>query len=389
MLTLLRNWYLRHFSKPGTVEFAIVLIVCFLIVYYLMWLVGPIVIAICIAYILDFFVVYLEKKLNFKRNFASIIVMTSFIAIALMLLILVVPLIIKQAAEFYNTILILGDNVAGALHLEQNTGKDAKNIDALIAQNIYYIIESMPDPLPSMLTEESFGQYITQIRTAAMAFLAGLMRNNLMPSVINVFTFLLYLVVVPIFTFLMLYNKYSIKNNIKTYILPQNQNIINQFWPRLNSQIQGYIRGKILHIIIITIVNTLAFSLFNLNYAFLLGLGVGLSVVIPYVGAVIIVVPVISIALFQFGLSSTFAWLLVVYTIIQLVDSNVLTPLLFSKTSNLDALSILTAILIFGGLWGFWGVFFAIPLATFIKTIITQWPSSNKDSLKSLVNKGQ
>ena len=389
MLTLLRNWYLRHFSKPGTVEFAIVLIVCFLIVYYLMWLVGPIVIAICIAYILDFFVVYLEKKLNFKRNFASIIVMTSFIAIALMLLILVVPLIIKQAAEFYNTILILGDNVAGALHLEQNTGKDAKNIDALIAQNIYYIIESMPDPLPSMLTEESFGQYITQIRTAAMAFLAGLMRNNLMPSVINVFTFLLYLVVVPIFTFLMLYNKYSIKNNIKTYILPQNQNIINQFWPRLNSQIQGYIRGKILHIIIITIVNTLAFSLFNLNYAFLLGLGVGLSVVIPYVGAVIIVVPVISIALFQFGLSSTFAWLLIVYTIIQLVDSNVLTPLLFSKTSNLDALSILTAILMFGGLWGFWGVFFAIPLATFIKTIITQWPSSNKDSPKSLVNKGQ
>lgn len=389
MLTLLRNWYLRHFSKPGTVEFAIVLIVCFLIVYYLMWLVGPIVIAICIAYILDFFVVYLEKKLNFKRNFASIIVMTSFIAIALMLLILVVPLIIKQSAEFYNTILILGDNVAGALHLEQNTGKDAKNIDALIAQNIYYIIESMPDPLPSMLTEESFGQYITQIRTAAMAFLAGLMRNNLMPSVINVFTFLLYLVVVPIFTFLMLYNKYSIKNNIKTYILPQNQNIINQFWPRLNSQIQGYIRGKILHIIIITIVNTLAFSLFNLNYAFLLGLGVGLSVVIPYVGAVIIVVPVISIALFQFGLSSTFAWLLIVYTIIQLVDSNVLTPLLFSKTSNLDALSILTAILIFGGLWGFWGVFFAIPLATFIKTIITQWPSSNKDSPKSLVNKGQ
>ena len=389
MLTLLRNWYLRHFSKPGTVEFAIVLIVCFLIVYYLMWLVGPIVIAICIAYILDFFVVYLEKKLNFKRNFASIIVMTSFIAIALMLLILVVPLIIKQAAEFYNTILILGDNVAGALHLEQNTGKDAKNIDALIAQNIYYIIESMPDPLPSMLTEESFGQYITQIRTAAMAFLAGLMRNNLMPSVINVFTFLLYLVVVPIFTFLMLYNKYSIKNNIKTYILPQNQNIINQFWPRLNSQIQGYIRGKILHIIIITIVNTLAFSLFNLNYAFLLGLGVGLSVVIPYVGAVIIVVPVISIALFQFGLSSTFAWLLIVYTIIQLVDSNVLTPLLFSKTSNLDALSILTAILIFGGLWGFWGVFFAIPLATFIKTIITQWPSSNKDSPKTLVNKGQ
>ena len=92
-------------------------------------------------------------------------------------------------------------------------------------------------------------------------------------------------------------------------------------------------------------------------------------------GAVLIGVPVILVAMLQFGFSMTLVWVLGVYVIIQLLDSNVLTPMLFSKALNLDAFSILAAILIFGGLWGFWGVFFAIPLATLIKTIISRWPS--------------
>lgn len=116
----------------------------------------------------------------------------------------------------------------------------------------------------------------------------------------------------------------------------------------------------------------------GLNYALLLGVGVGLSVVIPYVGAVIITIPVLLVSIFQFGMSTTLIWVCVVYIVIQILDSNVLTPLLFSKAMNLDAFSILSAILIFGGLWGFWGVFFSIPLATFIRTLIVNWPSTDE-----------
>ena len=117
----------------------------------------------------------------------------------------------------------------------------------------------------------------------------------------------------------------------------------------------------------------------GLNYALLLGVGVGLSVVIPYVGAVIITVPVLLVSVFQFGMSTSLVWVFAVYIIIQILDSNVLTPLLFSKAMNLDAFSILSAILIFGGLWGFWGVFFSIPLATFIRTLIVNWPSTDEN----------
>ncbi|MCP4994536.1 MAG: AI-2E family transporter, partial [Gammaproteobacteria bacterium] len=60
---------------------------------------------------------------------------------------------------------------------------------------------------------------------------------------------------------------------------------------------------------------------------------------------------------------------------IQALDGNVLVPLLFSEVVNLHPVAIILAILVFGGLWGFWGVFFAIPLATMVQAILTAWPS--------------
>jgi len=51
-------------------------------------------------------------------------------------------------------------------------------------------------------------------------------------------------------------------------------------------------------------------------------------------------------------------------------------PFLFSEAVNLHPLIIIIAVLIFGGLWGFWGVFFAIPLATLVKAVVNAWPSN-------------
>ncbi|MGN0909635.1 MAG: AI-2E family transporter, partial [Succinivibrio sp.] len=73
-------------------------------------------------------------------------------------------------------------------------------------------------------------------------------------------------------------------------------------------------------------------------------------------------------------LSAYLGWFLAAYILLQLLDSYALTPVLFSKTMDLDAFSILLAIMVFDTLWGFWGVFFSIPLARFIDTLISQWP---------------
>ena len=227
-----------------------------------------------------------------------------------------------------------------------------------------------------MVTVDDISGMISKGRDNLLGTISKIVKDQVMPSVFNAMTWLMYLIIVPIFTFLMLANKHVLQKRVRTYVLPNNQALIHEFWPQINAQIEGYIRGKLIHITVISIVNTIAFLILGLNYAFLLGLGVGLSVLIPYVGAVIITIPIVLVALFQFGFGSMFVTIMVVYLIIQLLDGNVLTPMLFSKAMNLDAFSILAAIFIFGGLWGFWGVFFSIPLATFIRTIIINWPNT-------------
>ena len=106
----------------------------------------------------------------------------------------------------------------------------------------------------------------------------------------------------------------------------------------------------------------------------LLALLVGLSVIIPYIGATLVTLPVAAVGLFQFGFDNHFLLLMAVYGVIQAIDGNILVPLLFGEAVNLHPTAIIVAVLFFGGIWGVWGVFFAIPLATLIRAIVTAWP---------------
>jgi putative permease len=79
----------------------------------------------------------------------------------------------------------------------------------------------------------------------------------------------------------------------------------------------------------------------------------------------------------QFGLTFDFWMLIGAYILLQILDGNVLVPILFSDAVKLHPFFIILAVFVFGGIFGFWGVFFAIPIATFIKAVWNAWPSSS------------
>jgi putative permease len=142
----------------------------------------------------------------------------------------------------------------------------------------------------------------------------------------------------------------------------------------MNVQFANYVRGKVVEIVIVGGFTYIGFIYMGLNYGALLAILVGLSVVIPYIGAVLVTIPVMMIALFQFGFQEEFYYVMLVFLVIQVVDGNVLVPLLFSEVVNLHPVVIIISVLFFGGVWGVWGVFFAIPLATLVKAVFTAWP---------------
>jgi len=192
-------------------------------------------------------------------------------------------------------------------------------------------------------------------------------------SLVSVVTAVIFLILLPVVVFFLLKDKAKILVWFGRF-LPEERLLSLRVWKEVDIQIGRYIRGKFFEVLLLWTASFLTFSVIGLNYSMLLAVFMGLSVIIPYVGATLVTVPVLGVALFQWGFSSEFIYAAVAYSIIQAIDGVVLVPLLFSEAVNIHPIAIIVAILFFGGIWGMWGVFFAIPLATVVQAVLTAWP---------------
>jgi len=192
-------------------------------------------------------------------------------------------------------------------------------------------------------------------------------------ALVGLLTLAIYLILVPMMMFFLLKDKEQLLNGVRR-ILPRDRGLAGQVWAEMNQQITNYIRGKVLEMVIVGVATYLVFAVLDMRYSLLLAVLVGFSVLIPYIGAVLVTIPVVVVALCQWGVGAEFWTLIVAYLVVQGLDGNLLVPILFSEAVNLHPLVIILAVIVFGGMWGFWGVFFAIPLATLVKAVIHAWP---------------
>jgi len=205
--------------------------------------------------------------------------------------------------------------------------------------------------------------------------------NNLLSSALGqlagtislMFNAILYAIMIPLMVFFFLKDKEELLP-LAGFILPKKNGFMQSVFSEMNDQLFNYVTGKFIEMLIIASSSYVLFAILGLPYAVLIAILVGLSVIIPIFGAILVTIPVVLIGLYEWGLTENFYWLLGLYLLIQILDGNVLVPLLFSNRNNLHPVIIIISVLFFGGIWGFWGLFFAIPLATFIKAIINSWP---------------
>lgn len=233
-------------------------------------------------------------------------------------------------------------------------------------------LEVLPEQYPQLISPEAVATIYAQVNTEVGHMTQWLVSFSL-SSIPDLVALLIYMVLVPILVFFFLKDREVLLGSISRLLPPQRPMML-RIWHEVNLQCANYVRGKALEILIVGGATYIAFKFLGMPYAALLSLLVGLSVVIPYIGAAVVTVPVAVIALFAFGWGSHFIWVMVVYGIIQALDGNVLVPLLFSEVNNLHPVAIIVAVLFFGGIWGLWGVFFAIPLATMLKAVFAAWP---------------
>lgn len=346
MFKTIQGWFNRYFSDPEAIILMVVLVIIFSLIIFMGGILAPVLISIVIAYLLEWIVNILQRW-KMPRLAAVIIVYLGFLALFFVFFLVLLPLLGKQLSTLF----------------EEMPDMVVQGQKALIG-----LSERFPDLFPQGEVESVISSSMTDVKSWGKVVLAASLT-----SITSLITWIVYLVLVPLLVFFFLKDKNKLLNWLSRF-LPRKRSVLRKVSTEVNMQIANYIRGKVAEIIIVGIFTYFVFLYFDMPYAILLASLVGLSVLIPYVGAVVITIPVAFVAYFKWGLGHQFGYLMIAYLVVQGLDSNVLVPLLFSEAVNIHPVGIIVAILFFGGIWGFWGVFFAIPLATLIKAVLNAWP---------------
>lgn len=346
LLGSISSWFRRNFSDPAAAGLFFTIVFLFLFLEFFGHFFLPILISIVLAYLL-LSVVHMLERWRFPRVLAVSLVFTVFMGLVGFGLFFLLPVVMRQLQN-------LVTEFPGAFAHTQNW------------------LHTLMQHYPAIFSETHLQQSITflQQQTTHVGQLALKYTWTLIP---NIITAVLYFILVPLLLFFFLKDSQQITGWFSRF-LPKHRGLVTTVGREINRKIGCYVRGRVIEIILVSIVTSFVFFILGMQYAVLLGVLVGLSVIIPYIGAIVVTIPVCVVALMQWGISAQLLYLLIAYTIIIVIDANILVPLLFSETMDLHPIVIILSVLVFGGLWGFWGVFFAIPLATVCDVVLRAWP---------------
>ena len=348
MLEQLNTFFKKIFSNEETIVFSFAILAFFAVISFFGSVLTPFMISIVVAYLL----VGLQKKIqsyNLSQNAALIITFTIFIVTGAALVIWLVPLLYIQLQAFV---------------------LDVPNL----FNNFLDFISDLPAKFPELVSSEQITIFFQAV-SEEITFIAQNIVKSSISGIQSTITILLYIILFPILVFFFLFDRKNIIDGFLK-VIPGKREMFTSIWAEMDEQLSNYVRGKTIEIFIVGILAAIIFTSLGLKYSALLSVLVGLSVIIPYVGAFLVTIPIVIVGLLQFGLDTQFYILISLYLILQALDGNLLVPLIFSETVKLHPVIIILAVFIFGSMFGFWGVFFSIPIATFIKAVWNAWPSS-------------
>lgn len=346
------NIYAKHLSKAES-GFILSIIFCIVsLIAFMGDILAPYIASIVIAYILDYPIsILLRKKIPYMA--ALMIVFVVFICLILLIIFILIPILWEQL-----------ENLFVQLPVMFSSFKDKY----LFLSNKYFNYsphESLQSTISNFNMEiKDIAQYILSISIS---------------SIPSFFNFLLYVLLLPLIVYLLLFDKHRLLLSLNK-ILPKNIEFTNKICSRIHLELGCYIRGKCIEVLIITILTFILLSIFQLKYTILLSVLSGITVLIPIIGAFIATIPVTVVALFQWGATSDFVYLIISYGILVLFDGNILAPWIFYETIKMHPLATIFSISLFGGIFGFWGIFFAIPLFIVCRAVLNDWPTSSNSS---------
>jgi putative permease len=246
MIDVIKDWFEKHFSDPQAIILISILVLGAILVLYWGSILTPVLAGIVIAYVLEGLVCRLNL-LGMPRFAAFLLSYALFVTALALILFGLVPLVISQVSQLV--------------------------VDfPRILNKVQELILSIPEKYPVFADQE-----IEKMLGSFSAELVGVGQKLVsvsLSSVVDVFTVLVYLVVVPLLVFFLLKDKSEILEWFRRF-LPEDRGLAYSVWKEVDAKMGNYIRGKLLEIVIVGVATFIPLKVMGMNYAATMSLLVG------------------------------------------------------------------------------------------------------------------
>jgi predicted PurR-regulated permease PerM len=322
------------------------LVLFFLLAYVLRPILLPFVAGPVIAYFLDPMVRALERR-GVRRSLGAATALLLFVLALLVIAALLLPLVELQVEELAGRVPALFGEARGwverLMHFAEQRLSRAE-------------VEKLRDMLASGASE--------------FASWAGGLVQELLTSARALANLVLLIFITPIVAFLLLRDWTRIIAKVDSW-LPRNHVAVIREQARLvDATLSGFMRGQLLVCLAIGIYYSAALSIIRLEFGLILGILAGILTFIPYAGFATGFVLAVGLALAQSDRPYEIFWVLGVFAFGQVLESNVLAPKLVGERVHLHPVWVIFALLAFGTVFGFLGVFLALPAASVIGVLV-------------------
>lgn len=325
----------------------IALAVFILFLYIFSSILLPFVAGMALSYFLDPVADRLQR-LGMSRLGATILILCLFILVFAASFIIIIPLLVTQAADF-------ASKVPGYLENLQT---------ALTSSATIY----MPDWLGGQLEgiKSSFSGLIKE----GAGFLGTVIQQiwNSGKSIVDVVALL---VVTPVVAFYLLLDWDDMVAKVDSWIPRQHVDTVRELARRIDRTVAGFIRGQGTVCIILGVFYGVALSVAGLNFGLLIGLFAGMISFIPYVGSTVGLVLAVGVAVVQFWPDYIMVGVVAgIFFTGQFLEGNILQPRLVGSSVGLHPVWLMFALFAFGALFGFVGMMVAVPAAAAIGVLV-------------------
>jgi len=308
---------------------------------------APFIIAFILAYFLQPLIDYIAKKFHLSRKKVANGIFIVFLSGFIMMFVLLIPIIYQQISTLINKVPIYNSYLQNELipHLSSLTD----DLEPSIAEKVKAAVQSF--------------------MKGTFSILSSLLNNiwSYTMSTINVFAIILF---VPLILFYLLRDWPKIIRHLESLLPLADKSKIREIINSINSLLSAYIRGQLNICLLLAVYYGIGLSIIGIDLGLLIGIASGFLIIIPFIGTIIGFSLSMIIGFIDFGMQTELIYIILLYAFGAIFEGYYLTPKIIGNRIGLHPLWIMFAVLSCGTLFGFIGVFFAIPIAGITKVLL-------------------